>query len=225
MFYYNILDSKALYNSFINSMQVIYIVNVILIFCITGVVLHNFYGIDNDKIVEFGLLNDVEFVKSDDCFFRDSNQKIKLFPVNSELISVVDLQDWYYRLLEQENSLKDKEALLKIAGQHNNDQMLYLEEMKKNLVSLINISTQNYDEKVHGLVKIYESIPVELAAEVFELLDIDSLMLIANNIDKDILSDILLHASTNVVEKIKEISANISKQQCNDNNGVVKNNV
>ncbi len=205
-------------------MQVIYVINIILMFCMTGILLHHFYNINDDKVVEFGLLDHVEFVKISSYFPRNAKQKIKLFPIDDGSISVVDLQDWYYRLLEQEDSLKNKEILLRTVEQHNNEQVLYLEEMKRKLVSLINIDDQNYDEKVYSLVKIYESMPVKLAAEIFGLLDTNLLMLITNYIDKSTLSDILLHVDPNMIEKIKELSTDISKQ-CDCNNNIIKSRV
>ncbi|AHX04642.1 hypothetical protein EHF_0818 [Ehrlichia japonica] len=202
-------------------MQVIYVINIILMFCMTGVLLHHFYDINDDKVVEFDLLDNVKFVKNSSYFSRDSKQKIKLLPIDDGSISVIDLQDWYYRLLEQEDSLKNKEILLRTVEQHNNEQVLYLEEIQRKLVSLINIDDQNYDEKVHSLVKIYESMPVKLAAEVFGLLDTNSLMLITNYIDKSALSDILLHVDPNMIRKIKELSTDISKQ-CDCNSDIIK---
>ncbi|WP_232228934.1 MotE family protein [Ehrlichia japonica] len=187
----------------------------------TGVLLHHFYDINDDKVVEFDLLDNVKFVKNSSYFSRDSKQKIKLLPIDDGSISVIDLQDWYYRLLEQEDSLKNKEILLRTVEQHNNEQVLYLEEIQRKLVSLINIDDQNYDEKVHSLVKIYESMPVKLAAEVFGLLDTNSLMLITNYIDKSALSDILLHVDPNMIRKIKELSTDISKQ-CDCNSDIIK---
>ena len=205
-------------------MQVIYVINIILMSCMTGVLLHHFYDINDDKVVEFDLLDNVEFVKNSSYFSKNSKQKIKLLPIDDRSISVIDLRDWYYRLLEQEDSLKNKEILLRTIEQRNNEQVLYLEEIQRKLVSLINIDGQNYDEKVYGLVKIYESMPVELAAEAFGLLDTNSLMLITNYIDKSVLSNILLHVDPSIVEKMKELSTDVSKQ-CDCNNDIIKSRV
>ncbi|AAZ68227.1 MotE family protein [Ehrlichia canis] len=196
-------------------MQVIYVINVVLIFFITGVLLHDVYSISGDKVVEFNLLDNVEFVKSSDNFSGDLKNKISLVQVDNSAISVVDLQDWYYRLLKQEESLKSKETLLRDVEKHNNEQILYLENVKKVLASLVKVDDQK--ERIHSLVKIYENMPVELAAEIFGLLDINSLMSIANNIDRVTLSNILLHVSPNVTEMIKKASTSVSKCDCSSN--------
>ena len=196
-------------------MQVIYVINVVLIFFITGALLHDVYSISDDKVVEFNLLDNVEFVKSSDNFSRDLKNKVSLVQVDNSAISVVDLQGWYYRLLKQEESLKSKETLLRDVEKHNNEQILYLENVKKVLASLVKVDDQK--ERIHGLVKIYENMPVELAAEIFGLLDINSLMSIANNIDRVTLSNILLHVSPNVTEMIKKASTSISKCDCSGN--------
>ncbi|CEI84866.1 Uncharacterized protein ehr_00234 [Ehrlichia minasensis] len=195
-------------------MQVIYVINVVLIFFITGVLLHGAYSISDDKVVEFNLLDSVTFVKSSDNFSKDLKNKISLVQVDSSTVSIIDLQDWYYHLLKQEESLKNKEILLRDIEKHNNEQILYLENVKKVLASLIKVDDNK--ERIHSLVKIYENMPVELAAEIFGLLDINSLMSIAHNIDKVTLSNILLHVSPSVTEMIKKASASISKCDCSN---------
>ena len=190
-------------------MQVIFIINIVLMFCTGGFLLHNFYKISNDKMIAFHILNDTTFVEDDT---KNLEKKVQLIPVSDESLPMIDLQELNYRLLKRERELKEKEILLKAVEQSNKEQIIYLEKIKKEIVALVNFDSQSDSQKMRGIAKIYQSIPVELAAKIFESLDINSLISIIHYIDEVTLSNILSYVDKSIVEKIKEISTNVSKE-------------
>ncbi|MGN7619004.1 MAG: hypothetical protein ACTJLM_03750 [Ehrlichia sp.] len=85
-----------------------------------------------------------------------------------------------------------------------------MDRTKREILALIDSNPQSDTQKMYGLAKVYKNMPVELAAKIFELLDINSLLLIASYIDEATLSNILSYVDINVVQKIREIS--VSKE-------------
>ena len=190
-------------------MQVVFIINIVLMFCTGGFLLHNFYKINNDKMVAFHILNDIAFIENDT---GNLEKKVQLIPIGDESVPMIDLQELNNQLLKKEIELKEKEVLLKAVEQSHKQQIAYLEKVKKEIVELVNFDSQNDNQKMHSIAKIYKNIPVTLAAKIFESLDMDSVMSIAHYIDEITLSNILSHVDKNIVEKIKEISIKVSKK-------------
>ena len=195
-------------------MQVIFIINIVLMFCISGFLLHNFYRVSNDKMIAFHTVNDIEFVKDDS---KNLEKKVQLIPIDDESVSIVDLQELSHRLSKKEFELKEKEILLREFEKSNREQVLYLEKMQKEILELVSVDSQDNSQKMHSLAKIYKNIPVEVAAKIFELLDMNSLMLVVSYIDEVTLSNILSYLDASLVQKIKEISISLSKE-CTCNN-------
>ncbi|WDM85551.1 hypothetical protein K6025_01650 [Ehrlichia sp. JZT12] len=137
---------------------------------------------------------------------------MQLIPIGDESVPMIDLQELNNQLLKKEIELKEKEVLLKAVEQSHKQQIAYLEKVKKEIVELVNFDSQNDNQKMHSIAKIYKNIPVTLAAKIFESLDMDSVMSIAHYIDEITLSNILSHVDKNIVEKIKEISIKVSKK-------------
>ncbi|QGR02261.1 hypothetical protein EDL79_00970 [Ehrlichia ruminantium] len=200
-------------------MQVVYIVNVILVFCVIGILFPYFYYADNSKVARFHVLDNAEFVQDqrNNILLGNLAKKVQLLQVNSGSVSVVDLEKSYYNLLEQRKELEDKELRLKAIEQHNQDQVLYLEKVKQEIVALLNLDIQDNLQKIRGISAIYKNMPIELAIKIFELSDMDSLLLIVSYLDDTTLSRILSGVSKNVAEKIQKISTKIPIK-CNCSN-------
>ena len=184
-------------------MQVVYIVNVILVFCITGILFPYFYYTDSSKVARFHVFNSDEFVQDQykDILSDNLTKKVQLLKINGESVPVIDLESSYYNLLKQRKELEDKESKLRALEQYNREQALYLEKIKEDIVKLIDFDVQDNLQKIHGIATIYKNMPIELAVKIFELSDIDSLLLIVSYIDETTLSRILSHVSKNVAEK------------------------
>ncbi|MGN7619003.1 MAG: hypothetical protein ACTJLM_03745 [Ehrlichia sp.] len=79
-------------------MQVIFIINVVLMFCIGGFLLHYFYRISDDKAVAFHIVNNVASIKDTT---KNLKKKAQLLSISDGSVSVIDLQELNYHLLKK----------------------------------------------------------------------------------------------------------------------------
>ncbi|GAT77007.1 putative membrane protein [Ehrlichia ruminantium] len=202
-------------------MQVVYIVNIILVFCIGGVLFPYLYYTSSSKVAKFHVFDSAEFVQDqdNDVVLDSLTKKVKLLQINGESVSVIDLEKSYNSLLKQKKELEDKELKLKAIEQHNKDQALRLEKIKEDIVKLITFDIQDNLQKIRGIAAIYQNMPIDLAVKIFELSDMNTLLLIVSYLDEATLSRILSHVNKSIAEKIQKVSTEISiKCNCSNTN-------
>ncbi|CAI27625.1 Hypothetical protein ERGA_CDS_01730 [Ehrlichia ruminantium str. Gardel] len=201
-------------------MQVVYIVNIILVFCIGGVLFPYLYYTNSSKVAKFYVFDNAKFVQDqedNDVVLGSLTKKVKLLQINGESVSVIDLEKSYDNLLKQKKELEDKELKLKAIEQHNKDQALRLEKIKEDIVKLITLDIQDNLQKIRGIAAIYQNMPIDLAVKIFELSDMNTLLLIVSYLDEATLSRILSHVNKSIAEKIRKVSTEISIK-CNCSN-------
>ncbi|KYW96921.1 hypothetical protein FDZ58_00995 [Ehrlichia ruminantium] len=200
-------------------MQVVYIVNIILVFCIGGVLFPYLYYTNSSKVAKFYVFDNAKFVQDqdNDVVLDSLTKKVKLLQINGESVSVIDLEKSYNNLLKQKKELEDKELKLKAIEQHNKDQALRLEKIKEDIVKLITLDIQDNLQKIRGIAAIYQNMPIDLAVKIFELSDMNTLLLIVSYLDEATLSRILSHVNKSIAEKIRKVSTEMSIK-CNCSN-------
>ncbi|QLK57597.1 MotE family protein [Ehrlichia ruminantium] len=201
-------------------MQVVYIVNIILVFCIGGVLFPYLYYTNSSKVAKFYVFDNAKFVQDqedNDVVLDSLTKKVKLLQINGESVSVIDLEKSYDSLLKQKKELEDKELKLKAIEQHNKDQALRLEKIKEDIVKLITLDIQDNLQKIRGIAAIYQNMPIDLAVKIFELSDMNTLLLIVSCLDEATLSRILSHVNKSIAEKIRKVSTEMSIK-CNCSN-------
>ncbi|UOD98962.1 hypothetical protein IMW63_01015 [Ehrlichia ruminantium] len=200
-------------------MQVVYIVNIILVFCIGGVLFPYLYYTNSSKVAKFYVFDNAKFVQDqdNDVVLDSLTKKVKLLQINGESVSVIDLEKSYDNLLKQKKELEDKELKLKAIEQHNKDQALRLEKIKEDIVKLITLDIQDNLQKIRGIAAIYQNMPIDLAVKIFELSDMNTLLLIVSYLDEATLSRILSHVNKSITEKIRKVSTEMSIK-CNCSN-------
>ncbi|GAT75991.1 putative membrane protein [Ehrlichia ruminantium] len=200
-------------------MQVVYIVNIILVFCIGGVLFPYLYYTNSSKVAKFYVFDNAKFVQDqdNDVVLDSLTKKVKLLQINGESVSVIDLEKSYDNLLKQKKELEDKELKLKAIEQHNKDQALRLEKIKEDIVKLITLDIQDNLQKIRGIAAIYQNMPIDLAVKIFELSDMNTLLLIVSYLDEATLSRILSHVNKSIAEKIRKVSTEMSIK-CNCSN-------
>ena len=94
----------------------------------------------------------------------------------SEAQVLMHLSERHKELKTFEAELHDKEILLEATKQHVEMKVIQLEELQSNMKSLLNAYHKAEEEKIRSLVKIYENMRAQDAAQIFDDLDITTVL-------------------------------------------------
>lgn len=119
------------------------------------------------------------------------------------------------QLAERRNTLNDwereiaqRDALLKAAETRINRKVKELRAMQASLDSLIKVYDDQQDGQIRSLVKIYENMKPKDAARIFQELDMDTLLLVAEGMKERKLAPIMAEMNPG---KAKEVTVELAR--------------
>lgn len=112
------------------------------------------------------------------------------------------------RIENREQELDRRNAMLKAAETRIDQKVGELKALQTTIEGLIKKYDEQQEKKVAGLVKIYESMKPKQAAKIFEELEMDVLLMVAERINSRKLAPIM--AAMNA-EKAREVTVELSR--------------
>ncbi|MDP1910480.1 MAG: hypothetical protein Q8K85_19440 [Hyphomicrobium sp.] len=112
------------------------------------------------------------------------------------------------RIENREQELGRRNAMLKAAETRIDQKIGELKALQTTIEGLIKKYDEQQEKKVAGLVKIYENMKPKQAAKIFEELEMDVLLMVAERINSRKLAPIM--AAMNA-EKAREVTVELSK--------------
>lgn len=133
---------------------------------------------------------DVSDKAKDEIIWRDaSDSDIDLSSVKMEVYE--DLAERRKQLQQQEKSLATREALLRAAEQELERKYQELDNIRTEIMTLLNQQSEEEKQRITSLVKIYEGMKAKEAARIFDTLDLDILVAVAGQMSERKLSAVL----------------------------------
>jgi flagellar motility protein MotE (MotC chaperone) len=122
----------------------------------------------------------------------------------SEIAVLQQLAERRQALDAREDELQRKEALLQVVELRISERTEELKAMQANLERLTKVFDTQQDARVSSLVKIYEAMKPKDAARIFEALDIETLLLVAQRMNERKLSPIMAEMNPNRAKQVTE---------------------
>ncbi len=122
----------------------------------------------------------------------------------SEIDLLQRLAERREQLENQERELDQREAMLKAAETKIDAKVRQLENLKSTIEGLIQKYDEQQDQKLLSLVKIYENMKPKDAANIFEELDLDTLLLVADRMKERRLAPIMAKMTPTKAREVTE---------------------
>lgn len=107
-----------------------------------------------------------------------------------------------------EHEISQRDALLKAAESRIDKKVKELKAMQASLDSLIKVYDDQQDGQIRSLVKIYENMKPKDAARIFQELDMETLLLVAERMKERKLAPIMAHMNPG---KAKEVTVELAR--------------
>jgi len=135
----------------------------------------------------------------------------------SEIDLLQQLAERRDRIEKREQELETRAAMLKAAEGRIDKKIVEMQALQKTIEGLLASYDDQQEKKVAGLVKLYENMKSKDAAKIFEELEMDVLLMVAERINSRRLAPIM---SAMNPQKAREITVELSKlRQLPERNG------
>ena len=108
----------------------------------------------------------------------------------------------------RERELEQRSGLLEAAESRIDKKVSELKSLQENIEKLVKSHEQAQDAKVASLVKIYENMKPKDAARIFEALDMDTLLLVAERMKERKLAPVMAQMNS---ERAKEMTVELTR--------------
>ena len=126
----------------------------------------------------------------------------------SEIDLLQDLAERREKIEKTEQQIVLKQGLLKAAETRIEKRVSELKQLELTIKGLIKDHDDQQEKKMNSLVKIYEAMKPKDAARIFEQLDIDTILLVAERMKERRLAPVMAQMNP---EKAKDITIKLSK--------------
>ena len=126
----------------------------------------------------------------------------------SEIDLLQDLAERREKIEKTEQQIVLKQGLLKAAETRIEKRVSELKQLELTIKGLIKDHDNQQEKKMNSLVKIYEAMKPKDAARIFEQLDIDTILLVAERMKERRLAPVMAQMNP---EKAKDITIKLSK--------------
>ena len=126
----------------------------------------------------------------------------------SEIDLLQDLAERREKIEKTEQQIALKQGLLKAAETRIEKRVSELKQLELTINGLIKDHDDQQEKKMNSLVKIYEAMKPKDAARIFEQLDIDTILLVAERMKERRLAPVMAQMNP---EKAKDITIKLSK--------------
>ena len=126
----------------------------------------------------------------------------------SEIDLLQDLAERREKIEKTEQQIALKQGLLKAAETRIEKRVSELKQLELTIIGLIKDHDDQQEKKMNSLVKIYEAMKPKDAARIFEQLDIDTILLVAERMKERRLAPVMAQMNP---EKAKDITIKLSK--------------
>ena len=153
-----------------------------------------------------GVEADGGFVTSDE---DQGNQKVDpTFFSQSEIEVLQQLSERREKLEQMQGEIDTREGLLSAAEKRIDSKIADLRQLETTIKGLIKTHDEQQEAKIGSLVKIYEAMKPKDAARIFEQLQFDTILLVAERMKERKLAPVLAKMNAN---KAQEITVKLSK--------------
>ena len=126
----------------------------------------------------------------------------------SEIDLLQELSDRREQLEKLFKQINLREGLLKAAEKRISKRVSELKQLQKTINDLIKTHDDQQETKMASLVKIYEAMKPKDAARIFEQLDLDTLLIVAERMKERKLAPVMAQMNP---EKAKDVTVELSK--------------
>ena len=126
----------------------------------------------------------------------------------SEIDLLQELSDRREQIEKMSKQISLREGLLKAAEQRIGKRVSELRQLQKTINDLIKTHDDQQETKMASLVKIYEAMKPKDAARIFEQLDLDTLLIVAERMKERKLAPVMAQMNP---EKAKDVTVELSK--------------
>lgn len=126
----------------------------------------------------------------------------------TEIDLLQQLADRREALERQEEEMNLREAMLKAAEDRINKKIEEMRVLEKTIQALVKTHDEQEEQKVRSLVQIYENMKPKDAARIFEELDLDTLLLVAERMKERKLAPVMAQMNP---ERAKEMTVELSR--------------
>jgi flagellar motility protein MotE (MotC chaperone) len=130
----------------------------------------------------------------------------RLSPAEIEVLQ--QLADRRSQLVSREREIADRSVLLEAAEARIDQKVTELKELRATLEGLVSAFEAQEDTKIRSLVKIYETMKPRDAARIFEELEMDTLLLVADRMKDRSLAPIMANLNP---AKAKEVTVELAR--------------
>jgi len=134
----------------------------------------------------------------------------------SEIELLQQLAERRETLDNREREIEQREGLLQAAEVRINEKVIELQALQATIEQLIKTYDDQQEAKIGSLVKIYENMKPKDAARIFEELDMDTLLLVAERMKERKLAPLMAQMNP---EKAKEMTVELAKLRQLPRNG------
>ena len=126
----------------------------------------------------------------------------------SEIDLLQELSDRRAQIEKMSKQINLREGLLKAAEKRISKRVFELKQLQKTINDLIKTHDDQQETKMASLVKIYEAMKPKDAARIFEQLDLDTLLIVAERMKERKLAPVMAQMNP---EKAKDVTVELSK--------------
>ena len=130
----------------------------------------------------------------------------RLSPAEIEVLQ--QLAERRSQLVSREREIADRSVLLEAAEARIDQKVTELKELRATLEGLVSAFEAQEDTKIRSLVKIYETMKPRDAARIFEELEMDTLLLVADRMKDRSLAPIMANLNP---AKAKEVTVELAR--------------
>ena len=161
---------------------------------------------DVSKEAKEGAGEDDGFVTSDE---DQNDQRVDpTFFSRSEVEVLEQLSDRREKIEQMRDEIETREGLLSAAEKRIDSKIADLQQLETTIKALIKTHDEQQEAKIGSLVKIYEAMKPKDAARIFEQLQFDTILLVAERMKERKLAPVLAKMNAN---KAQEITVKLSK--------------
>jgi len=173
-------------------------------------------GEDAEKAMEGG----EEGKAAEDAMAEDTGDRRAIddptLLTQSEIELLQQLAERRETLDDREREIEQREGLLQAAEVRINEKVIELRALQATIEQLIKTYDDQQEAKIGSLVKIYENMKPKDAARIFEELDMDTLLLVAERMKERKLAPLMAQMNP---EKAKEMTVELAKLRQLPRNG------
>ena len=126
----------------------------------------------------------------------------------SEIDLLQELSDRREQIERMSKQITLREGLLRAAEKRIGKRVAELKQLEKTIQALIKTHDEQQESKMASLVKIYEAMKPKDAARIFEQLDLDTLLIVAERMKERRLAPVMAQMNP---EKAKDVTVQLSK--------------